>query len=132
MKNLFVVLFIFILGRILVLTGKPDNNPAGEKAFTEGPVILKEGSFKGRGEGFVGDIIVEVEIKETDREPYYMIEDVNVVETSDIEKYFLPAKEKVVSWVLKEQNTDVDVITEATKSKQGLIEAIEDALEKAR
>ena len=132
MKNLFVLLFIFILGRILVLTGTPGNESAGEKGFTEGPVVLKEGAFRGRGEGFAGDIIVEVEIKEIDEEPYYMIKDVNVVKTSDIERYFLTAKEKVVSFVLKEQNTDIDVITEATKSKQGLIEAIEDALEKAR
>ncbi len=133
LKNLSAFLFIFLLGLILFSIEKPREKKEFKEVFRENKISMyKEGVFTGTGKGFVSDILVEVEIENVEKDPFFYIKNISVVESKDIERYFNPAREKVIRAVLEKQTTDVDVVTEATRSRDGLIEAIKDAVDKAK
>ena len=85
----------------------------------------KDGTYRGKGKGFGGDIIVEIIIKNDE------IKRVDIIsakkETPDYVKMMSSLTQKIVD----EQGTDVDVVSGATFSSNGVLEAVENALSKA-
>lgn len=82
-------------------------------------------NYEGIGAGFKGDIKVLVGLSND------KITNIKVVEYKDDEKWFLRAKEQIIPDILEAQSTDVDVVSGATFSSKGIIEAVNDALGKA-
>ena len=89
-----------------------------------GAVPYKEGIYYGTAEGYSGDISVAVVIQD------HTIKAILVTDASDDEAFFDRAMD-VVKNVVKKQNTDVDTVSGATYSSNGLLNAIRNALEQA-
>lgn len=90
-----------------------------------GTVPYKEGIYYGTAEGYSGDVSVAVVIQE------HTIKAILLTEHSDDEAFFNRAME-VVKKVIKTQKTDdVDAVSGATYSSEGLLNAIKNALKQA-
>lgn len=85
-----------------------------------------DGSFEGNATGYRGNIKVSVSIKNDE------IIQVEILESRDDDKWFNRASSSIVSDILSLQKSSVNTVTGATYSSQGIIDAVEDALEKAK
>lgn len=95
------------------------------KKTTKGKIPYKDGVYYGTGEGYKGDVKVAIVI-ENQKIQYILI-----MENEDDKEYFTKAK-GVLEDVLKYQRTDVDTVSGATYSSNGILEAIKKALENAK
>lgn len=84
--------------------------------------IYTDGTYKGSGEGFRGDIDVTVTVENG------VITDITVDSYKDDKEFFQKAKSSVISAIIKSQSTDVDAVSGATFSSNGIIEAVKNAL----
>ena len=91
----------------------------------QGAFPYPDGTYYGTAEGFVGDIIVAVTIKNK------TITKIAVVSQEDDEEYFDEAV-AVVDRMIKAQSTKVDTVSGATYSSKGLINAVINALKEAK
>lgn len=85
-----------------------------------------DGTYTGTGTGFRGNVSISLTIQNG------KIVSIEINEKSDDEPFFTNAKEGIINNILKQQNTSVDTVTGATYSSKGLLEAINNALAKAR
>ena len=83
---------------------------------------LKDGTYTGSGQGLRGMTTVKVVVSNK------KISSITVTSYQDDEQYFSRAKTSIINAVLSSQSTDVDTVSGATYSSQGLIEAIKNAL----
>lgn len=105
---------------------QPSVAPEPEPEPEPEPVrIYKNGSFTGTGEGFLGDITVSVTIQDD------VITAISVTAYEDDEPYISNAK-GIVGRMLSAQSADVDVVSGATFSSEGIIEAVKAALSSAK
>lgn len=109
----------------LVSEQTPDSSATKTLKKTADADAYRNGVYYGTGTGFGGKIKVKVTIK---NEKIYKIE---VVEAQDGKSYLLKASSLFVQ-IIKKQSTNVDVVSGATYSSNGLIEAVRDALKKAK
>lgn len=103
---------------------KPKNNtniPSNKKLSGD----YRNGKFTGVGTGWGGDIKVRVTIKSN------QITALKVVSAKDETPSFLNQAKGVLNSILKKQSTSVDVVTGATFSSNGIIEAVNNALKQA-
>lgn len=112
-----VVIFLAICGSILYFNNK-EIKP-NENTITN---TLKDGTFTGNAEGFRGNIEVEVLVK------HGKITEINIINSSDDKAFLNKASEGIIEKIINEQNTNVDVVSGATYSSNGIINAIKDAL----
>lgn len=89
--------------------------PTSEGGYTDG-------TYTGTGKGFRGDIKVTVEVENGE------ITDISVGSYKDDREFFSRAESSIISAVISSQSTDVDAVSGATFSSNGLIEAIKNAL----
>lgn len=87
-------------------------------------ISYADGAYFGSGKGYNGDITLAVKIAEG------RIAGVTVVSTSEDGSYFEKAK-TLIDEVIDKQSTQVDAVSGATYSSQGLKEAIDNALAQA-
>lgn len=80
--------------------------------------------YEGYGEGYNGTIKVAVELENNH------IISIKVLRHWEDLDWYLQAKESIFPAILATQSTDVDIISGATYTSNGLIEAVEDALVK--
>ncbi len=88
-------------------------------------IIYKEGKFEGIGMGHIDEIKVEITTDE------YEIKEIKIIEDQEIPLLSKIVYEEIPKDVIKANSTKVDVVTGATYTSKGLIDAIEDALSKA-
>ena len=110
-----------------VLTSVPDTAAVSELPFQNTSedatnTIYADGTYKGSGEGFRGDIDVTVTVENG------VITDITVDSYKDDKEFFQKAKSSVISGIIKSQSTDVDAVSGATFSSNGIIEAVKNAL----
>ena len=107
-----VLLTVIILGS-LTACGGTDAGEVGGNAEV----------ITGTGEGYNGPIIVEMTVEDD------TILSIEVIESSETEGIATPAFEEITEEVVSSQSTDgVDMVSGATGSSTGVLEAIEDAL----
>lgn len=82
---------------------------------------MADGFYKGSGTGFAGTVSVSVEIKDKS------IIAINILSTQDDESFFNRAK-GVIDKIIAGQTLDVDVVSGATYSSNGIISAVKNAL----
>lgn len=104
-------------------SGAQDDGTNDQEPVT-GTVPYKEGIYYGTAEGYSGDVSVAVVIQDQ------TIKAILVTETSDDEEFFNRAME-VVKNIVKKQNTEVDLVSGATYSSSGLLNAVKQALQQA-
>ena len=83
------------------------------------------GVYKGVGEGMHGDILVETEFSAS------RIISVKIVEHEDTPVISDAAIEKIPEAVLKAQNADVDVVTGATVTSEGIKVGVRNTISQA-
>lgn len=108
-------------------TNENNNSQGNQTSQTPektGTVPYKDGVYFGVGEGFSGDMTVAVVIQDK------TITAVVITESED-DAAFLNRAKGVTENILKKQSTDVDAVSGATFSSNGIIEAVKDALVKA-
>lgn len=81
-----------------------------------------DGVYTGTGTGFRGDTTVTVTVENG------VISDITVDSYKDDREFFSKAESSIISAVISSQSTDVDTVSGATFSSNGLIEAIKNAL----
>ena len=106
----------------LVPTPSPSTAAAPTSDINAGPFQLADGSYYGTGDGFRGDVDVKVTLKNGS------ITAISIENYVDDEKYFSRAKIKIVERVISAQDVDVDVVSGATYSSDGILSAVADAL----
>ncbi len=96
-------------------------NSKAQSLNVNGCFDLEDGVYEGSGTGFSGIVRVAVEIKDK------KIVNIEVISNEDDEAFFNRAK-GVIANIIAGQSTDVDVISGATYSSRGIIEAVNNAL----
>lgn len=84
----------------------------------------KNGTYRGQAKGFGGQVVVDVEIIDGN------ISKVNIVSANKEDKAYLDMSKGVIDEIEGSRSTEVDVISGATFSSNGIINAVKDALEK--
>ena len=87
----------------------------------KGSFDLADGVYKGTGTGYAGDITVYVQIKDK------QIVAIDILSTSDDAAFFNRAK-AVIDRIIEGQTLDVDTVSGATFSSNGIISAVKNAL----
>ena len=110
-----------------ILTAVSDSAAVSELPFKNTSedatnTIYADGTYKGSGEGFRGDIDVIVTVENG------VITDITVDSYKDDKEFFQKAKSSVISGIIKSQSTDVDAVSGAKFSSNGIIEAVKNAL----
>lgn len=83
------------------------------------------GTYEGQGQGYGGPIVVSVTVE------YDILTDVHVVAHDGEDPAYYEQAEPIAEKVLSGQTTDVDVVAGASFSSRGILEGINNALEKA-
>lgn len=104
---------------------KGENLELVKEVAQEANTKYKDGVFQGSAKGYSGTVTVEVEIKNS------KITSIKVLRNSDTPSFFGQAKSKVIDAIISAQNTKVDVVTGATYSSKGIINAVKNALKTA-
>lgn len=102
-----------------------DVSDAVDTASEDKDTVYADGTYVGAGEGYAGEIPVNVTIKDD------IITDISLGEHGEDEIYMEEAMQ-VIDDILESQSTDVDTVSGATLSSNGIIAAVEDALEQAK
>lgn len=102
-------------------TAKEKKQETEETTQAKGNFDLDDGIYKGSGTGFAGTVSVSVEIKDKS------IVAINILSTQDDEAFFNRAK-GVIDKIIAGQTLDVDVVSGATYSSNGIISAVKNAL----
>lgn len=82
----------------------------------------QDGVYTGTGTGFKGSTTVQVTVENGN------ISDITVLSTGDDEEFFSRAKSAIINEILSQQSTQVDTVSGATFSSNGIIEAVANAL----
>lgn len=105
--------------------------PALQDNFTPSSIVATEavtgqnyqdGVYTGVGSGFRGDISMEVTVENG------LIFDITVISSNDDAQFFDRAKSSIISQIINTQTIDVDTVSGATFSSNGIIEAVANAL----
>ncbi len=117
------------------LTGEEDKSSAkaaGSPAKSAGSVgkadesgTYKDGTFTGTASGYHGTVKVSVTIKNN------KIKTIKILENHDDAAYFNRAKGILLPLMIKKQSTNIDAVSGATFSSNGIIKAVRNALKKA-
>lgn len=91
----------------------------------EASLYYENGTYEGEGSGYGGIIKVSVTIE------YDIITEINVVSHDAEDPAYFEQAEKLVDKVVSGQTMDVDVVAGASFSSRGILEGIDNALDKA-
>ena len=124
-KILSVILaIIMVLG---LITGCSEKQPAvnvGDNGTAQ-KSILNDGTYEGTGKGNNGDIKVEMKVEDS------KIVSINIVEHSETAGISDSAMENIPKEIVTGQTIAVDIISGATNSSNGIIEAVKSCIEQA-
>lgn len=94
-----------------------------EAAVAPSTTSYTNGVFSGSGTGFRGETAVSVTVNNE------KITEITVESYQDDAPYFNQAKDTILASIMKEQSIDVDAVTGATFSSNGILAAVADALD---
>ena len=87
---------------------------------------LRNGSYTGTGEGYYGPITVTVTVARQ------RISAIAITETSDTDAFVTMINSTMIPAMIEAQSSEVDALTGATGTANGLKQAVEEALVQAR
>ena len=105
--------------------GVSSKKSAGSIGTANESGTYKDGTFTGSASGYHGVVKVSVTIKKN------KIKFIKVLENHDDAAYFNRAKGMLLPLIVKKQSTNVDAVSGATFSSNGIIKAVRNALSKA-
>ncbi len=83
---------------------------------------IPDGTYQGSGEGFYGDITVEVEVSGGE------IVSISILQQEETPEYYSKANPLIPDLIIEEQSLEIDTSTGATFSSKGIVEAVYNAL----
>ncbi len=86
----------------------------------------KDGVFTGKGNGFGGEIEVEVKGKD------HQITEIEILSAEGEDSAYLSQAKTVLDKIILSQNINVDTVSGATFSSTGILDAVADALEEGQ
>ena len=89
---------------------------------SSGTIALADGTYTGSGNGFRGETTVSVVVQNG------TITSIKVTDYSDDEQFFSRAETTVINEIIAGQTPDVDAVSGATYSSNGIMEAVANAL----
>ncbi len=98
---------------------------AAERAANRGPFDVADGSYEGSAQGYGGQVVVSVTVNNG------YIEKLELVSAEDEDEAWLKMAVKLLETIPSEQSTDVDVVSDATYTSAGIINATRAALKSA-
>jgi len=98
---------------------------AADKEALLASAKYKDGEYEGEGLGYGGAIRVKVTVRDGE------IYTIDVTEHSGEDDEYFNLALKMTDQIIDQNDTDIDIITGSTFSSEGLLEAINAALEKA-
>ncbi len=120
------ILCLLFLSCVFVnTTSGKDLLPEDEAKYQEA-ALYTPGTYQGIGNGKGGEVSVEVTVNEN------AITSIKVLKHNDTPKKMDIAKNNVIKNILEEQTTKVDVVAQASFSSNAIMQATENALQKAR
>ncbi len=84
-----------------------------------------DGKYQGKGIGFGGKIVVEVSVCNGE------IDDVEIISAKKETPDYVEMMNALIEKIVDAQGTEVDVVSGATFSSNGVLDAVDDALSKA-
>ncbi|KMT23236.1 FMN-binding protein [Clostridium cylindrosporum] len=102
-----------------------NNKVNGKKSITPKKAKYKDGTYTGVGEGFKPGLEVSVTVKND------KITSVEIVSNNETPKFAEKPFDMVPKEIIRTQSTKVDAVTGATMSSNGIMRAVENALQKA-
>lgn len=112
-----------VQGTTTVDTNQNNNSNVSAPA---GTIPYNDGVYYGSGEGYMGDISVALVLQD------HTIKAILITDVEADDESFVERAKAVITNVIKQQNTDVDVVSGATFSSNGILEAINNALDEAK
>ncbi|SDK04850.1 FMN-binding protein [Natronincola ferrireducens] len=110
---------LLVLSMLLLVACNSQSTGTAESSY-------KDGTYTGAGTGFGGEMEVEVVIENGS------ITGLNIISHGETPGISDPAFTGIEEQLLENQDTEeIDAISNATRTSEGLIEAIQDALSKA-
>ncbi|MEG1584356.1 MAG: FMN-binding protein, partial [Anaerovorax sp.] len=128
MVTLFIGLLLLIPVVGSVIQGTPLHYGVHSYQSQESSRVLPycaDGNYVGTGEGYKGAIVVEVTIKN------HEIRNIQVLSHRESAGWYEPVFERVPERIIEGQNNEVEAIAGATRTSDGVMEAVGNALEKA-
>jgi len=95
---------------------------AATEAAGSGLSSLSDGTYTGSGTGFRGTTDVSVTVKN------HKITDITITSYEDDDEFFERAKSTVIEEIIDNQSVDVQTVSGATFSSNGILEAVADAI----
>lgn len=120
-----MMITILLMMTTLIGCGKKEEVTKIDQDSTEIEAKYKDGTYEGKSEGKGGDIVVKVTVKAGD------IDSVEVVKHNETELISDNAITKIVKAVSENKSVNVDVVSGATMTSEGILSAVKDALVKA-
>lgn len=114
-KYMIILMSVLVLSLALV----------GCSSGTSEETAYVDGTYEGQGEG-MHPLKVSVEVKDG------KIASVTVTEQQETEGVADPALEQIPAAIVENNSTDVDIVSGATLTSNGIIEAVNNALEQAK
>jgi len=132
LRRLFIIIIIFVSGRILMmLSHYAHENSSNYETSDIPPAPSREGLFKGRGEGFVGDVELEIYFLREFPDSPPRIKWIRTLRSDEVREYWKRVINELMPQVIEKQSTEVDILSGATESSRAFLRAVDDAMSKA-
>jgi uncharacterized protein with FMN-binding domain len=103
-------------------SGNLQQSGSGNVVITEQLSNYEDGVYSGTGQGYKGEVSLQVTVEGG------RITSINILSQKDDEQFFIRASSSVISQIIKSQSPDVDAVSGATFSSNGIMDAVTDAL----
>ncbi len=100
------------------VSGQPEEADGADSPYADG-------TYTGEAQGYGGTVAVELTVENG------KITDLTITSAEKEDTAYLDAASAVIDSILEQQSTDVDTVSGATFSSNGILHAAEDALRKA-
>ena len=100
------------------VSGQPEEADGADSPYADG-------TYTGEAQGYGGTVVVELTVENG------KITDLTIASAEKEDTAYLDAASAVIDSILEQQSTDVDTVSGATFSSNGILHAAEDALRKA-
>lgn len=120
------ILTVKVAGENKNIIGKNDSIAyTSDYNNTQSTGKYKDGVYEGEGNGYRPGIKVNVTIKDN------KITDISIIDNNETPRFFNRVEPIIPEEIIQSQSTDVDGVSGATRSSNGIKEAVNDALLKA-
>ena len=123
-KSINLLLVVGIIFIYCAQTGKIQQEISADMdtGGTSQSYFADDGLYEGSGDGFGGEIKVRLTVKDK------KLQSAEILSAENETKDYLESAKKILDDAVKQQSTDVDTVSGATLSSNGIISAMKDAL----